>query len=618
MNPKAGHNLHYGVVIDSIWNRKGLTVPVGGEYKDSFLSTLNNVVAWRSQYAFDQEGVDFIKKQAVNNKGITADFKGKVYVTEPILDFDGDPELVYADVNRMIMNLHKYMDADLEHIRVYRSGRKGVHVHLDGRLFDIYPTMHSASILKATVEKLFPYETLDTAPLGIHSHIRLPFSKHEKSGRMKTSLDPSVFFKSFEEFQGQMDRDLFLDPVMPEEDPEPVLKQHLLMGVTNSKWRNDLRVVVEPTRYYTCMQKLINKEPALGNRHEELLRLSSWLWRIGLPIDHAETVLADWLSDTTMADELKRIVKSAYARKYAYGCKDKIMKKNCSSSCVFYPKKNNVMEFESPEDLAVHLGVYIDKIRNGKYIDLGSRYGGESYKLVPGELMVITADTGMGKSMLVQDIVMAEQRKTVYLNLEMPKHLLFRRFLQTAYASTKDEIEDMIVQGRNITDKVSHIAMHSDSITIDTIEQAVQSMRPEILVVDTTDGITVKEAGNNEFFKMGRILEGLRGIAQKQNIIVICVHHLNKSGARETQGVVNMKGETVRRELQLTDLTGKQDIVTKVDHVLALEGDRDLDTRTLRSMKSRDSKPLDVRLRFNFERQTVHTLEQQQTVFIDG
>jgi replicative DNA helicase len=319
-------------------------------------------------------------------------------------------------------------------------------------------------------------------------------------------------------------------------------------------------------------------------------------------------MLVKWADDVSMSSEIDKVVRDTYARRYAYGCNDEIMSRFCSRHCSFHHNKGSTMDFESTADLQEHLREYIEKLQIGNLIDIGTKYGAyEPYNIVPGELVVLTADTGIGKSMLVQDIILDTEKNTLYLNLEMNKHLLYRRMLQTKLNKTKEEINEMVISGQISPDVASNVKMHSDAITIDDIKQAVIHLRPEILVVDTTDGINVKEAGNNDLFKMGKILEGLRSIAQKQNIIVICVHHLNKSGAKETQGIVNMKGEKIAREIQLTDLVGKQDIVTKVDHVLALEGDRSTGLRKLRSMKSRDSAPLDVELEFDFEKQQVRS-----------
>ena len=604
-------SLYYGLVFDSINARDGYTIEVGGEYEVDWVRSVNldSRPAWRSQYAFDEEGKTYIEKQAETGRGMSRDFGGKVYATEVILDFDGDPYNVYKDINMSIVQMYKYLDVDLDHLRIYRSGRKGIHMHIDGRLFDVTPTRHTASIIKETIRDLFPYETLDLAPMGVHSHIRLPFSLHTGTGNLKSSIAIEDCLSSFDTFQEAVSKTRFLDPVFGDA-PDPVLNRYLQMSAREVRYSQSRKTLsrLDPTKHYTCMQFLLESGPQVGDRHNQVLRLASWMWRSGIPSEYASSMLVKWADDVSMSSEIDKVVRDTYARRYAYGCNDEIMSRFCSRHCSFHHNKGSTMDFESTADLQEHLREYIEKLQIGNLIDIGTKYGAyEPYNIVPGELVVLTADTGIGKSMLVQDIILDTEKNTLYLNLEMNKHLLYRRMLQTKLNKTKEEINEMVISGQISPDVASNVKMHSDAITIDDIKQAVIHLRPEILVVDTTDGINVKEAGNNDLFKMGKILEGLRSIAQKQNIIVICVHHLNKSGAKETQGIVNMKGEKIAREIQLTDLVGKQDIVTKVDHVLALEGDRSTGLRKLRSMKSRDSAPLDVELEFDFEKQQVRS-----------
>ena len=98
--------LFYGVVFDRINNREGHAVEVGSEYTAEWIvrNKLSTRSAWRTQYAFDEEGLKFIRARAKENRGMSSQFTGNVYVTEPIIDFDGQLEKVTKGKRRLYTN----------------------------------------------------------------------------------------------------------------------------------------------------------------------------------------------------------------------------------------------------------------------------------------------------------------------------------------------------------------------------------------------------------------------------------------------------------------------------------------------------------------------------------
>jgi predicted ATP-dependent serine protease len=262
-----------------------------------------------------------------------------------------------------------------------------------------------------------------------------------------------------------------------------------------------------------------------------------------------------------------------------------VMTEFCDSNCIFYKNKDFVLEVNDSDSMKKNLIDYLEKVEYSG-INIPQLYGhNDNYKFVPGEIMVVTGDTGAGKSAFVQDMLCKIKQKSLYLNLEMHESLVYRRFLQNIYNKSKDDILDMVRQGQLFADDLSFIDMLSQSPEVTTISRLVSQKDYKFVIVDTSDGIQVDKAGNNEYVKLGMIVETFRELAQNKDIQVILIHHLKKR-------------DDVNAPIELNDLSGNRANVTKMDHVFALEGPGT--SKTLRSLKNRDQGQLNINLNFDY------------------
>jgi nucleoside-triphosphatase THEP1 len=353
-------------------------------------------------------------------------------------------------------------------------------------------------------------------------------------------------------------------------------------------------VAMDPSRAVTCMQTAFAEGPKEGSRNRTVLRLVSWMRRNGMPLPIVLLSVQKWAEREPERDQmdLLRKAEEAYHRGYAFNCHDEVMNHYCSPRCIYYKKKNLAVELAGPEKMMKDLLSYLrnDKL---KAFNLAAMYGEkEPYLISPGEVVMVTGDTGLGKSTLVQNWVEDLGKRTVYLNLEMSEKLTFRRFLQMKLRMSKDEVERHLLSlgeeeaFRLARDTADHIRVLSIAPELKDLEKIMIDHQPELLVVDTTDGISVEKAGSNEMAKLGMIVEEMRRIAQEHDIVVVGIHHINKSASRDGQ-------------LDLNSLTGNRSNVTKVDHVIGIEGERASPSRLLRTMKTRDGNPLSIPLVFN-------------------
>lgn len=590
-------------------NRGGIITPED-LLSTEWLKEAESAQAHRSYFAFEAEKLNsYLSEHGAMKKN----YGGSAYLHELVFDFDGavvDLSHTLVEVRNFVRHLIKGMDVPEEYIQVWFSGYKGFHVHLDGRLFNAPPSPDLPYVIKKTVQDHFAHPLIDTAPINTAGLIRAPWTKHHR-GTYKTLIPlRDLFSKQTPEMgvlPSMQERQKL--PLWPKEAPDAVLQRYLSFAKRHSTFASDAKSIAkhDPTAMVTCMQKVFLRGPVKGRRHKDMLRVASWLWRSGIPKEGAIAAMAGW-QDTD--EEVARVIHQVYDRGYAYGCHDEVMSEYCDERCVFNRKKNFAMDVQGHEELAANLEQYTELLDSGKGFNLFHLYDKSDlreYRVLPYHLVLLLADTGIGKTLFMQDLLVKLRKRTLYLNLEMPEALMTRRFLQSEFGLTEKEVLQQIRTGRaqEMIERIDWLKMISEAPTLDVVERAVQQYKPEILVVDTTDGISVPEAGNSEMWHLRVIIEGLRKIARRYHTIVFAVHHINKSGARAISGE-----EDKPRRLSLNDATGNRSNVTKMDHVIGIEGKRDDTRRKLTSLKVRDGKPLNLPVEFDYERMAV-TIEEK-------
>lgn len=522
-----------------------------------------------------------------------------VGLNEVIIDLDTKegirPENVLDEARRFIQYLTRYLEVEDGLVRVFFSGSKGYHVHLPN-LFGFKPSDNLPAEVKATLEGEFDFlESMDTTMIRKNGLIRVPYSKHQETGLYKQPLPWDLFWKgSVEDIMAYSRVPTFMPWDLPDEwdpvlqrirrSPEPVKR-----GVyTVSNEHTTTRV--------TCMQKLYQRGAVQGRGHNDSLRLASWLRRMGLPREAALHTLRGWYGFKDDDDQVK-VVNSIYDRQYVYSCDDEVMREFCDEKCIFYKHgwadETNETMVQDSDALLAGLQEYADKIAAGGGIDVTAIWPNMpvEYDVLPGECVIVTGDTGMGKSSLIQNLLIKQfpimRKKVLYLNLEMNEALATRRFLQVAHSLTKREVLAELSKGRGkvLMEPLSHIQMISVPPKHTDVIMETRRHKPDIVCIDTTDAIEVPEAGNNEMHQMKVIIEMMRKLAQQEQIIVIGIHHIKKAASE--RGIID-----------LNSLTGNRATVTKADHVWALLGSKGSDQRILKSLKTRDGDDFKIPLKF--------------------
>ena len=108
------------------------------------------------------------------------------------------------------------------------------------------------------------------------------------------------------------------------------------------------------------------------------------------------------------------------------------------SKCIYYKRKDYALDIKGVDALEDALRTYVTKQLEQNSIKLQDIYGCNPYQFSPGELVIFSGDTGLGKTAFIQDLIVKAKQQTLFLSLEMNEQLIFRRFVQIATNKSKE------------------------------------------------------------------------------------------------------------------------------------------------------------------------------------
>ena len=345
-------------------------------------------------------------------------------------------EFVLRRAQEFVRRLEQDWDVKPEELRIFYSGR-GYHIYMPN-YFKFEQSEVIMNEVKNTLKEYFP--EVDLSIYGATGLIRAPYSLNVKSGRYKIPLTPKELFGSTVDDIMILAESNDYRSIEPPEEVNRDFSSYIMRAVVE---REAVNYRDEPTKVVTCMQHLYNKGGTNGTRHQEGMRMISTWRRMGVPKDAIFELMKKW-APTLEEYEMERMVNNIFDKGYRYGCNDAVMSKYCDPKCVYYMHKNytaNISEADELDNLLVDHSV---NLPFKKYIDLDKIFDlPKTYRIYEGEMVVFWGDTKIGKSTLVQNIVVnTPNLNWLYLPLENGKILDIRRMVQIAYGLSKEEVHE--------------------------------------------------------------------------------------------------------------------------------------------------------------------------------
>ena len=557
---------------------------------------------YRSYYSFDKTFTDHV----VQKKSVKG-FDGLVYVDRIIIDIDKgeiDEKNMQSYLRHCCNDLFDF-GIDSSHVNIWFSGN-GYHIELLN-VFGFQPNKNLHEKVKATMSEYFSFgdNIYDKARI-----VRSKWSLNTKSNCYKVwiplqyiwdlSYEQVVkiasskasynrFVKSKENFWSTYNGD---DVVI-----EPYLQRHVLSKPTSSMVESTPLKTGNTNSIVTCVQHIFNEGPSQGSRNMKMMRMISSYKRAGIPFLVALNGMITWANGELESDEIQRTVTNVYDNQYSYGCDDSILMEYCDPKCIHFKRKDYMLDIKDVDSLDDNFRKYIMTDFSQKSIDLSKIFEGiNSYLFKPGELIIFSGDTGMGKTALVQQIVTFCKKDTLFLSLEMNENLTWRRFVQIVESKPKEWVYNAYKEDNTpFKEKLRHIRIMTIAPEIEAVKKVVAQYEPNVLVIDTTDELQV-DGNKGAIEQQNTIVDGLKQIAQRNDTIVLAIHHVNKASA--TQGAIG-----------LHSLKGSSNVVQKADKVMVVKGNRNEIHRTITSEKSRDEARFEMLTNFDYSTMTFTKLE---------
>lgn len=525
---------------------------------------------YHSLYHFDD---DF--RQWVHDKGTVAAYPGTAYVPHLLIDIDKGRD----DAKRVFDKLTSEFQLVNGQIQVFFSGR-GFHLVFPNIFgFEGTPMVHQA--VKSTLTKYFgPHADNIFDKTRI---VRGEGSINKKTRKFKVQITESeLYAPDWDESIGTAIRDI---PVPVSTAFIPCREKIVLPRTTNKT----VAEKAEPqlfTNDVTCVQKMYANGPMQGSRHDIILRMASSYKRKGLPQNILTDMMCKWVGDDPSFGpaEIARIVDGAFnangGQGYSFGCQDSTMQKHCVPNvCKFYRSKDYIPQIFSArmlEEEFVQFARFTKPLLNLKDI-----YGiSHDYHLYPSMFVTVMGDTKLGKTALVQNLVLKAPFKTLFLSLEVNRFLIYRRFAQIANGLSKIQVLDHYQTNTNtLSERLHNLDVVFPTVRLDQLSILIEQSKAQIVVIDTLERLHVDNV-KDVTTKTDIIANELPVIAKKTNALIIAVNHVTKSA-------VSGKAHD-DREHTIHDAKGASSIEQQADVVIAVEGDRNSTARLVHSLGSRD------------------------------
>jgi len=588
------------IVKGKIHNRNKVTTLE--QYRELRESNAFKGEMYRSYYSFDKTFTDFV----IKNKSVKG-FDGLVYVDNIIIDIDKgeiDDENLQEYLRHSLNDLFDF-GIDSNHVNVWFSG-SGYHIELLN-VFGFQPNKNLHEKVKATMSEYFSFGdniydktriirskwSLNTKTdlykiwIPLQYVWDLSYADVKKIAQSKNAYNK--FVKSKEHFWSTYNDDTT--------QIEPYLNRHVLSKPTSVMVNNTPIKSGTTNSMVTCVQHIFNEGPAQGSRNMKMMRMISSYKRAGIPFLVALNGMITWANGELESDEIARTVTNVYENQYSYGCDDSILMEYCDPKCIHFKRKDYMLDIKDVDSLEDSFRKYVMTDFTKKSIDLSEVFDGiNQYLFKPGELIIFSGDTGMGKTALVQQIITFCKKDTLFLSLEMNENLTWRRFVQIVENKPKEWVYDAYkTDNVSFKDKLQHIRIMTIAPEIEAVKKVVAQYEPNVLVVDTTDELQV-DGNKGAIEEQNTIIDGLKQIAQRNDTIVIAIHHVNKASA--AQGSIG-----------LHSLKGSSNVVQKADKVMVVKGNRNEMHRTITSEKSRDEARFELITTFQYKTMTFERLD---------
>ena len=545
---------------------------------------------YRSLYMYDDNGKEEIKKA-----GSVGDFYGPRWIDRVIVDIDkGDNsnEETLRQARTCVVVLGEHGVVPHKSIQPFFSG-SGYHLIIPNTVFNFESSPELPYLVRQTMAQLLP--GIDDMVYIRSAIYRVPHTVNLKTGLYKVPLT----IKELETLKPTEILDIATTPRLEfayhSLIGEGELEEHI---VTETPKIAELRPVTENTKVVPCVQRMLALGPQKGSRNNTAMRIASHFRRHGVPSEYAKVSLLHWNNNNMDENALMNRIEQTYNRGYQYSCKDKLMAQHCQTRCIFFKRKDYLIDILSADSLQDEFHNRMTTDFQGKTINLSNMLGLPRHidaTIYPGELVTIFGPTGSNKTTLAQNlalgvdfvndrIVKEWQIPTLFISLELSAWYMHRRHMQIVAECSKEEVNERYdVIFRRHKDELGHVSIQTVSPTIEQIKDKIRELNPAMVIVDYIDLVETPPHVKGEYEQIKHISHSLSNMAVNFDLIIIQISQVSRDYSRN-------------EVLDLYAGKGSGAIENASRKVLGLNGQADDNVKNISMYKNTDGELFDTQL----------------------
>ena len=552
--------------------------------KDLLRHLDKNIPLYRSIYLYDKSAYEFAEAT-----GSLKNYFGKRGIDHIILDVDkGDSsnEHTRQKAIGIVVNLEEF-DISQNSIQCYFSGT-GYHIVIPNACFGFTPSDNLHYSVKSTIAKLFP--SADNSIFMRTGIYRVAHTVNRKTNLYKIPISVQELFDTDIDMV-ELAKDARIGYAYSEKVGNNELSKYI---VTEAPRIQQAKKTNEPMDVVPCVQKMLKMGPQEGNRNQTLMRIASHCARHGIPSEYAKAMILHWNNNSLDRNEVIEKTEYVYNRGYKYGCQDSIMSENCQTRCIYFKRKDYLVDVKNVEDLQADLTARLTTDFSGRTMNVGKALGIQAdCEIYPGELVTIFGPTGSGKTTFAQNLALGvdfakdkinvdSQIPCLYLSLELSAWYMHRRNLQIVSGLDKDQVTNNFEEVYNLhKEKLSHLVIQTVAPNLDQIQQKVRELQPAVVVIDYIDLISTNSRYMGEYEQIKQVSHYLSNLAVNMDIIIIKISQVSRDYSRN-------------EALDLYAGKGSGEIENASRKVIGLNGQANEDTKKVSMFKNTDGELFDT------------------------
>jgi KaiC/GvpD/RAD55 family RecA-like ATPase len=555
--------------------------------KDELGSFVSDSPLYRSVYLYDDDAFKYVQEN-----GTLKNYFGVRYIDKIPIDIDksGNTDEKTLDVLRGVILELEEGDITEDSFQCFFSG-SGYHIDLAGELFNFKSGVDLPYIVKHTLKGLM--EDIDLSIYMRTGIYRVQHTLNQKTNLYKIplhreevmNLDAADILKLAKTSR----RDFKYNGLHGDSELEHTVKEEVPDVQVFNK-------ISEPNKIVPCVQSMLTQGALQGKRHVTALRIVSHFKRHGIPSHYAKVMMLHWNNKSMPEKEIMEMVENVYNRNYKYGCQDSIMSEHCKTQCLFFSRKDYLIDVKTADEMQGELRERLTTDFSGKTINLSRALGLDVESTIyPGELVTIFGPTGSNKTTFAQNlalgvdfvndkIVKEWQIPTLFLSLELSAWYMHRRHMQIVSGQNKEQVNrnfDNLYE--KYKDDLSHLMVQTVSPTLDKILEKVKELTPSLVIVDYIDLVETPASYRGEYEKIKYISHGLSNMAVNNDMIVMQISQVSREYSRN-------------EVLDLYAGKGSGAIENASRKVIGLNGQPNKTTRAVRLFKNTDGELFDTEI----------------------